>query len=467
MSFPSAMRLHPEHTTSPGALYAWAYENALFPVWQRLVRGRPIREHLARLDETQWLPAAELEELQLVSLRALLTHAGTHVPYWRELFRRIHFDPRALRSRADLAELPVMTREIVQERFEDMVDPARHPSNIRKGTSGTTGVPLQFEYCNDSEAWRQATRLRGYAWAGYRLGLPTLHYWGTGAQIPRGLIARKVRLDRMLKREVYVDAVKQDEASLLGTVGLLRRMRPHTIIAYTQALAAFARWVSERGKRDWPDTRVLCAAEPLLPGDREALAGAFGPEIYETYGSRETMLIAAECEAHDGVHLSEENLLVEIARDGRTVAPGEAGELLVTDLHNYGMPFIRYANGDLATMSGGGACACGRGLRKLEHLEGRRVDMLRDAHGEPVPGMVFISLLQVETQMLRAFQVVQRKNGDVELNVVRGREWDEARFTATVTRAQDYFKGLPVRVTFCDEIPTSKSGKRRPIVVET
>jgi phenylacetate-CoA ligase len=458
--------LHRAHDAGPESLYAWAYEKLFFPAWQHIVRGRPIHDHLASLEKTQWLSASELERLQLASLRALLEHAGRHIPYWRELFQRTRFDARSVRSVDALQALPILTRETIQERFEDLVDPTRGPTNIRKGTSGTTGIPLKFEYCNESEAWRQATRLRGYQWAGYRQGLPTLHYWGTGTQIPRGFAAGKIRLDRALRREIYVDAVKQDEASLREVAGLLGHMRPHAIVAYTQALASFARWASERGVRTWPDTRVVCAAEPALPSDRAALESAFGPNVFETYGSRETMLIAAECEAHDGLHLSEENLLVEVVRDGRRVADGETGDVVVTDLHNYGMPFIRYANGDVAAISPKGRCVCGRGLRKLARVDGRRVDMLRDANGELVSGMLFISLLQVDTQMLRAFQVVQRKSGAVEVKVVRGREWDEKRFSQTMARVAGYFKGLPVQAIFCDEIPPSKSGKRRPIVVE-
>jgi phenylacetate-coenzyme A ligase PaaK-like adenylate-forming protein len=467
MSSLQPTRLVEKREAGAGALYAWAYDHLLFSVWQRAVRGRPIREHLGLLEKTQWAVADELERMQLASLRALLEHAGRHVPYWRELFARLRFDPRDVRRLTDIRALPVLTRETVQDRFDDLRDPTRRRATIRKGTSGTTGVPLRFEYCNESEAWRQATRLRGYGWAGYRLGLPTLHYWGAGAVVPHGLRAKKIRFDRWARREVYVDAVKQDEASLRRTVDVLRRIRPHAIVAYTQALAAFARWVSERGVRDWPDVNVICAAEALLPGDRDAIELAFGPRVFDTYGSRETMLIAAECGAHSGMHMSEENVLVEIVQGDLPAAAGVPGDVLVTDLHNYAMPFIRYANGDVATLSTGGPCPCGRGLRRLASVEGRRVDTLRDANGEPVSGMLFISLMQTDTQVLRAFQVVQHKAGDVELHVVRGSEWDAVRFDATIRRARGYLKGLPVRVTFCDEIPPSKSGKRRPIVVET
>ncbi len=447
-------------------LYARAYESVLFPLWQRIVHGRPIGPLLHLLETTERLPREERDRMQLASLRALLDHAGRNVPYWRDLFRRIGFDPRDVHSPGDLLGLPVLTREIMQERYADLVAQGRGGPAIRKGTSGTTGVPLRFEYCNQSEAWRQAIRLRGYGWAGYRLGLPALHYWGAGVAIPKGLRARKIHLDRALRREVYVDAVKQDEASMRDAAKTVSRIRPHAIVGYTQALVEFARWVDEHGLRDWPDVRVLCAAEALLPPDRDALTRTFGPHVFETYGSRETMLIASECDGHDGMHLSEENVIVEIVENGRPAAAGTTGDVLVTDLHNFRMPFIRYTNGDMATMAENRLCACGRTLRKLARVDGRRADTMRTASGSPVTGMVFVSLLQTEVEILRAFQATQKASGEIELKVVRSRQWDADRFAETVRRLREYFTGLPLHVKFCDEIPASSSGKRRPIVVE-
>jgi phenylacetate-CoA ligase len=408
----------------------------------------------------------ELEKLQVVELRALLEHAGTKVPYWRELFRRVGFDPRAVESRADLSALPVTTRETVQEHFSEMLDPTSRGPHVRKGTSGTTGVPLKFEYCNASETWRQAVRLRGYGWAGYRMGEPTLHYWGTGTTLPKGLAAAKVRLDRALRREVYIDAIMQDEASLWYAARRIAQLRPHVIIGYAQALASFARWAIDRGARDWADSNIICAAEPLSSADREALRRAFGANVFDTYGSRETMLLGAECDRHDGLHLSEENLVVEIARDGRLVPDGESGDVVVTDLHNYRMPFIRYANGDLAVMDGSKTCACGRGLRRLGAIEGRRADTLRDANGEAVSGMLFVSLMQSADELVREYQVLQRTNGALELRVVKGRDFDQPTFEEIARRCAAYFKGLPFNVVYCDAIEKSSTGKRRPIVIE-
>jgi phenylacetate-CoA ligase len=450
-------------------LYARSYERVLFPVWQRLVHGRPIGGYQTLLARTQWLDPQEIEQLQAEALRALLTHAGLRVPYYRELFAKVRFDPRSLRSRADLAALPPLTRDIVRERFDDLIDPAHRGRNIHKQTSGTTGVPLRFAYCNTSETWRQAIRLRAYGWAGYRQGLPTLHYWGTGTRLPRGLWKWKMDLDRALSREVYVDAAHQGALALRRTAQLVARVRPHAIVAYTQALAAFARWATDAGSRPWGDIAVIGGAEPMLPQDRVALIRAFGESVYETYGSRETMLIAAECSAHEGMHVAEENLVVEIVRDGPVVGPGESGEsgkVVVTDLHNFGMPFVRYENGDTATMGPSGRCACGRGLRRLRRVDGRCTDTLRGGDGAPIPGMVFISLLNTHEAEIWNFQAVQKPSGAVELRIVPGRGWQEEKFAPTARRLSTYFGGLPFTVVLVDQIPPDASGKRRPVVVE-
>jgi phenylacetate-CoA ligase len=460
----SSTRLRPSPDRS--GLYASVYESVLFPGWQGFVRGRPVHRYSRSLEASQWFDREALDRVQLAHLRTLLGHAAAHVPYYRDLFRSLRFDPRGVTALGDLEALPVLTRDTIRERYEDLLDPAHRGRTIRKQTSGSTGSPVRFEYCNDSETWRQAVRLRAYRWGGYRQGLPTLHYWGTGTRVAQGLRAARIGLDRTLRREVYVDAACQDEDAMRRTAARIARMKPRAIVAYTQALAGFARWVLDRGAREWGNIIVLGGAEPMLPRDRAVLEQVFGPEIYETYGSRETMLIAAECDHHSGLHVAEENLIVEIARDGRSVGADEAGSVLVTDLHNFAMPFIRYANGDAAQWSAAGPCACGRELRRLARVEGRLADTMRTKTGAPVPGMLFISLLNAHEAEIREFQAVQRPSGAVELRVVPGRGWSKAAFAATSERLANYFGGLPFEVVLVATIAADASGKRRHVIVE-
>jgi phenylacetate-CoA ligase len=448
-------------------IYAWAYGHVFFPAWQGLVRGRHVARNLALLRRTQWLEADVLARTQGEVLRDLLVHASEHVPFYRRLFAEGGFDPRRVTSRDDLRDLPLLTRETVRERYEDLVDPAWRGRNIRKQTSGTSGVPLRFEYTNVSEGWRQAMRLRAYGWAGYRQGLPTVHYWGIGTHLPRGLRALKMRADRSLRREVYVDCGRQDDEAMAAMARTVERTRPHAIVAYAGALASFARWVIEHRARAWDDVPVIGGAEAMSAADRAALERAFGPHVYETYGARETMLIAAECEAHDGMHVAEENIIVEILRDdGRPAAPGETGKVAVTDLHNTGMPLVRYVNGDLATWSPAGRCRCGRSLRRIARVDGRTSDTMRDGRGAPVSGMVFYSLLNSLEAEIREFQAVQRRSGAVELRIVPGHAWSRARFAETARRLSSYLPGRPFRVVVVDAIERDASGKRRAVVVE-
>ena len=448
--------------------YAHFYGALAWPLWERVVRRRGTAQHLAFVERMQWQSPEAIEAYQVGALRQLLAYAGAHVPYWRETFRRVGFDPRAVRSRADLASLPVLTREIVRERYRDLVAPAYAGVNLKKGTSGSTGAPLKFEYSPESESWRQALRIRGYSWSGYRPGLPTYYYWAVVGTRPPLARALKIRLDRTLRRETFVDSMRQDEESRRRALALLRQARPAVIVCYTQSCAQFARWILDRGLRDWDDIPVLCGAEAVLAADRAVLSRAFGPHVFETYGSRETMLIAAECDAHDGMHLMEENVLVELTRDGLPVGPNESGDVLVTDLHNYGMPFIRYKNGDLATMGSSTRCPCGRGLRTLRRVDGRRADTLIDRDGNPVPGIVFHVLFSdARQEVIRQFQAVQGRNGDVVLRVVRGQDWSADRFAAVASRFGDYLRGLPFRVEFRDTIPPAANGKMKTILVET
>jgi len=129
------------------------------------------------------------------------------------------------------------------------------------------------------------------------------------------------------------------------------------------------------------------------------------------------MLIGAECERHDGLHLSQENLYVEILDDaGRPTPAGEEGNVVITDLFNYGMPFIRYVNGDRA-VAGWKTCPCGRGLPLLTKVTGRRLDTLETTDGRKVPGEFFPHLLK-DYAAVRRFQVVQSTRDTITIKLV-------------------------------------------------
>jgi phenylacetate-CoA ligase len=264
----------------------------------------------------------------------------------------------------------------------------------------------------------------------------------------------------------------RSEAALAHAAQEIERFEPQVIVAYSAGAAALARFVNDHGLRRWGDIPVIVGAERLWPHDRAQIAKAFGP-AFETYGCREVMLIGAECEAHDGMHTSMENLIVEVlvrepGGTTRPARPGESGEVAITDLHNLACPMIRYINGDLAVAHEDTRCACGRNIQKIGPIEGRLTETLRDGRGNPVGGLVFNILFGVLDHVARQFQVVQRLDGSVVMRVVPNGtpKLPERESRAIHALARKYLPGARFAIEYVDDIPLSATGKRNVVVVE-
>ena len=465
-------------TTRGLQVYGPLYRSVIFPVWESRYRGRSTLDHLEYLRASEWSSPGELAAIQAAELGRLLRHAYAHVPLYRERFDAAGVSPDDIRTPADLALLPLLTRANAQEAGPRRRSLAPPFPTIAKRTSGSTGQPLEFAYDEESEWWRQAVRMRGYGWAGYRQGDRTLHLWGfrpaaAGKSLSWRIVDRIwVSTDRMLRHEYWADSNLRSAEHFARVVALIRRKRPRTIVCYAQGGAELARYVVATGARTWGTIPVLCGAEKLFPDDRRSLEEAFGQAIFETYGNREVMLIATECELHRGLHVQAENVVVEVvvrdeaAGSERPARPGEVGEVVLTDLHNLGMPFIRYVVGDLATAADGTPCPCGRGLPMLADVVGRTADTLVDGNGQEVGGMALMTLFVELASVVRQYQAVQRRDRSITLRLVATTAFDAVARARIAEHCQHYLPGIPVSVELVDEIPLAPSGKRRFIIVE-
>jgi phenylacetate-CoA ligase len=453
--------------------YGAALGRVLYPAWERL-RGRPTLQLVAQLERSERDGGDELEAMRTGFLRRLVRHAHTHTSYYRAAFDRAGVTAEAVRSVADVARLPVLTRADAQTSVDQRTAPWP-AAPFRKTTSGSTGQPLEVRFSAESRLWRDATRWRGFGWGGYHVGDKAMHVWGVPAvPLPR-LQQWKVGVDRALRRDIYVDCMVRGPEQLRAMVDTLRRERPDAILGYAQAIADLARYINAEGLRDWDTIPVIYGAERLWPHDRDDLARAFGPAVFETYGCRELMLIGAECEHHAGLHESAENLIVELlVREGddryRAARPGERGEVAVTDLHNLACPFIRYLVGDLATALPAAACGCGRTLARFGPVDGRVTETMRDAAGNPVEGILFNILFLNLSQHAKQFQVVQRADRRVLLRVVPAEPGTRvlARDAETLIRefVGKHLRGVPLDIELVEAIPLSASGKLHRVVVE-
>jgi phenylacetate-CoA ligase len=334
---------------------------------------------------------------------------------------------------------------------------------ITKSTGGSTGTPVTFDLDLNSNDRRTAAWHRGYAWAAAPPGTRQFYLWGVDLR-PRTRVQRfKESLWNRLHRKTVCNSFEMTHKCAPQIAARLARCRPHAIVAYVKPLYELARGLDEQGIQPYSPRSIVVGAEKLHSFERELIERVFRSPVFETYGSREFMLIAAECEQHRGLHITSEHLLVELLDDkDKPVEPGEEGNVVVTDLFNYGMPFIRYRTGDRAIASGR-PCACGRGLPTLSRIVGRQLDIVRTPDGRIIPGEFFPHLMK-DFRGVRAFQVVQQRIDSVTVQIVADAGFEVVAPALAATIQQQLGPGVRLSIERVENIPLTAAGKRRVVI---
>jgi phenylacetate-CoA ligase len=439
----------------------------LYPWYESTLRGRRTLDYVGEYDRQQWMSADELQALQLDKLRRLLAHCQQTVPYYRRRWKELGLNWQDVRSQADFAQLPMIGKDDIRAHYAEFVSEPWHGKTLKKTTGGSTGRPFSFEYTRESYERRMAVMMRGYAWAGWRPGVRRLDIWGTELSVqslPRRL--KTQAFDAVMGRRV-LSCFEMHRDNIGEFVAEIDRYRPAVIVGYTGALETMATWIENNRGATWAPGAVITAAEMLSARQRETIERSFRAPVFHTYGCREFMLIGAECAEHRGYHASADHLVIEVADDaGRTVSDGP-GNIVITDLHNLGMPFIRCANGDLIRAQPGAAqCRCGRGLPLIGAVEGRRLDILTTPDGRFIPGEFFPHLIK-DVSTIEAFQVRQTRADQLVVLIVKTADIAPADW-AYLRSAIDKVVGSEMKVEFriVDDIPLTPSGKRRVAVRE-
>ncbi|MEO5561253.1 MAG: phenylacetate--CoA ligase family protein [Dokdonella sp.] len=445
--------------------YERAFAKVLFPLYESVLRRRRTLAYLREAEANQWLDATQIAQLQWRKLSALIEHCWREVPFYQQRWRALGLTPHDIRSTADYARLPVITKADVREHYDDLHAVSFRGRLSYKSTGGSTGEPMRFGYTRESYERRIAAMWRGYAWAGARMGRRTLYLWGASIGAPLRSQQIKDRLYHAAFNRRMLNAFLMSEARMQEYAAEIDSFRPEIIVSYVAPIVQMAQWLLKTGTRPHRPQAILSAAESLHPSQRETIERAFGCPVYNTYGCREVMLIAAECERREGLHLTADHLLVEL--DSPRTSPGgeTVGEVVLTDLHNFGMPLLRYANGDLATAASE-LCACGRGLPLLRRIDGRKLDTLHTPDGHLLPGE-YIVYVFLTVPSIRRYQVIQRQLDTFDVYLV-----PDAGFGEHVLQhirdgiAKAVGSGITLRFHVVDDIAASSSGKFRVTICE-
>lgn len=429
---------------------------------------------LAQLEQSQWQPAAAIERAQIRQLRSLIEHARRHAPFHAERLAGFRADP-AQGLNECLSTLPLMRREDLQKRRSE-IDcawlPPEHGATTLVRSTGSTGEQVAVRRSEFNGLIWMAMTVREHLWQRRDFSQPLAiirAYVGAEDTARLGVsgpdwgppLNALFASGPAYALNLQTDVKRQAE--------WLRQIMPAYLLTHPNNLSALLD-VAESDRERLAGLgrlkQIRTISETVHDALRERCRRLLGVGIADVYSTQEVGVVAIECAEGNGYHVMSEGLVLELLRDdGELCAPGEMGRVVVTDLHNFATPLIRYDLGDYAETDS--PCACGRGLPKIRRILGRQRNLLRLRDGGrfwPLVGSVDYRAIAP----VRQFQVVQRsfERVTMRLAVERPLTADEEKALAGKLMEVIRFRGV-VDFDYCtEEIPRGPGGKFEEFICE-
>lgn len=438
-------------------------KHLIYPLHERVFKRDTFR-YLKELDDLQWASAEEIELIQFSKLRNLLLHANENIPFYRKRFQEAGFDPRRLKSIDDFKVLPLLSKDEIKKNRDEMLWNDSPGGLTRYNTGGSSGEPLIFYFDRRRQAYDKAARALTHRWWGIDVGHRELYLWGSPVEITKQDNLKSIR--DALTNELLLSAFEISEDNLPELYQQFTKFSPDCVFGYPSTITLFCQMCHKLGLRlGGEDVKaVFTAAEVLYPYQREYIGEQFGGvPVVDSYGSREGGFISHECP--DGnYHVMDPNFIIEYVKDGKQVGPGEEGEIVITHLDAWGMPFIRYRTGDVACQKEG-ACSCGREWSMMEKIRGRTTDFIVTPDGRWQHALSLIYIVR-DIEGVKEFKILQK---EVDLVMVQVVDIPGQYPADGDQRIVDGFRKrmgeeVNVQVEHVPEIPRDASGKYRYVV---
>jgi phenylacetate-CoA ligase len=419
--------------------------------------GRRVRE----LQQLERMSPAQNRSRQWQALSRLLQHAYDSTPFYHERFERAGVRPAVMERLEDLQKIPVLTREDIRQNLDGMWSRRFARESLRQAaTGGTTDTPVPLLRSPECLTEKLAVQFHFNSWAGMWPGDRVFMLWGAQQDLVPDPSWRWRFYERYLMRHVTAPTSVLNPEILESYRRLLNDFQPKVIYAYPTPLTIFCEYLRDCGRTYHYPRSAICTAEPLLPQQRQTIEQTLRCAVFEHYGSRDFGMVAAECEAHQGMHLNPSAVFVEFVPVEGAEVDG-LHEILVTDLLNYGMPLIRYRINDCA-MPASAPCACGRGFPLIKKIAGRTTDNFYLANGNVVPGVALTNRVIQVCPGLKKVQVIQNTLSDFHIRYVPGPGFSASDLGLLGSKLRVFFPD-PLQWTFEEvpEIERERSGKTR------
>lgn len=391
-----------------------------FPVHD-FIKGTNILETLKFLKASQHWDETRINEYQLNKLKGLIDYASKNVPYYEELFKKIKLSSKDIKTLEDIQKVPILTKEILRKEGERLISRSFGNKHVKKGkTGGTTGTPVIVYKDIHNRSFTWASYYRWYEWMGLNYYDSSATFWGARTVLSSSLKTKiKDAFSRSIQNKLVLNSFNMKEETLESFYKAILKHKPVILKGYLSSLLEFAKYIDENNLEFIKLKAISSTTETLLPNNRQYLERIFGAPVFDQYGCGEISAISYECAQHNGLHINQEHVICEVVDDADNPIMNTTGRVVATDLDNLVMPFIRFENGDLATLTDV-KCTCGVNQPLMSSIEGRSVDTITLKNGSKVHGVFFsdiFSELGIFSNQISRFQIYQEKAGEIELRL--------------------------------------------------
>ncbi|MDY6933075.1 MAG: phenylacetate--CoA ligase family protein [Spirochaetota bacterium] len=411
------------------------------------------------LQKSQWWSREQLEEYQIQELKRLLKYSYEHVPYYRRVFDERYLKPEDIRSKQDINELPILTKEIIRDNFNDLLAVNVDKSDLYlEKTSGTTVSPLTL-YWQKSKTIHKEESFIWTIWniAGYRFNEKRL-------DLTHLKLNNKLCEYDPLKRVMHISANSMNEDNLHIYVNLIREFQPKVFKSIPSNLIILANYVLRKEIPIFPSIKlVICGSEMLYPWQKKRIEDALQCRLFSFYGQTERVIIGTECEINSQYHIFPEYGITEIIdSDGLPIKlEGTLGKIVGTGFNNYAMPLIRYQVGDIASWCNE-KCPCGRNYPLLQSIEGRENEYLVTNTGDLIP-IIIIPYSSI-MKNVKQFQFYQDTKGKAILYIIPSPSFTQDNAMSIINNLKKELRNIEVKLEYTDTIHRTKGGKYKYII---
>jgi len=419
-----------------------------------------LTQHVAASQRNLRINSEKLAKIQEKKLRLIIRYAYEHNIFYHKLYREKKVNPYEIKTITDLKKIPIVERKTMQDNFPRTVSIDVDPNQCFKlQTSGSTGMPLTVLVDTATQIQRRILSLRQFFECGGKRKYKQMEFRNVDdmplpvENIPIS-IGRKL-IDWPFPRSIRVPI---NNIALDRAKSILLKKKPEVIFGYPSFLYSLVETLEEKY-----GSQILFTTGEMLTYDyRKMIKSKFCGNIIDSYGCTEVGDIGWECpNEHVGYHLNTDSVFVEFIKEGNNVSDGEEGEIVLTDLTNTAMPFIRYKIGDIGLL-GDSLCSCGRTLPLMRTLKGRSDDFVLLPSGKKISPLALLDLNTMKG--IFEFRVVQRNSRLIEL-WIRAAENTEVNVQKFVSAVKDVIgEDIEIRIRLVEKIPVDKSGKLRRII---